>query len=38
MSVSKYRLKSPSIALLIDDGIHVAKTIPEGAIVPSGHS
>jgi hypothetical protein len=33
MPVRRYRLKNPTLALLEEDGRHVAHTVPTGAIV-----
>jgi hypothetical protein len=33
MPLARYRLKTPTLALLEDDGRHVARTVPAGAIV-----
>ena len=32
-TVAKYRIHSPTIALFFEDGRHVARTVPTGAIV-----
>jgi hypothetical protein len=33
MPLVRYRLKTPTLALLEDDGRHVARTVPAGAVV-----
>jgi hypothetical protein len=33
VSVGRYRIKSPTIALSLQDGRHVARTLPAGAII-----
>jgi hypothetical protein len=33
MSVGRYRFNSPTLALLEEEGRHVARTVPAGAIV-----
>lgn len=33
MSLKKYRIQSPTIALFVEEGRHVARTVPAGAIV-----
>ncbi len=33
MPLGRYRLKTPTLALLQDDGRQVARTVPAGAIV-----
>ena len=33
MSNGKYRITSPTLALFLEDGHHVARTIPQGTIV-----
>jgi hypothetical protein len=32
-TVGKYRIVSPTIALFLEDGHHVARTVPAGSIV-----
>jgi hypothetical protein len=33
MQRDKYRIKSPTIALFLEDGRHVSHVVPEGAVV-----
>ena len=38
MPVGRYRITNPTIAMILEDGRHVAHTVPSGAIisVPNG--
>ena len=33
MSADKYRINSPTIALFLEDGRHVARTVPIGSVI-----
>ena len=33
MALEKYRIKSPTIALFLEDGRHVSHTVPAGSVI-----